>query len=765
MSKTYCIQVSGRVQGVGFRPFVYNLALQHQLTGTVSNNKRGVLIYINASQSQAQDFLEAIITAAPKVSKITQFSISESSIQNFKAFTIVPSETKGQINIPLTPDFSVCNSCKTDIDNPKNKRFNYAFTTCVTCGPRYAITINFPFERANTSINTFEMCSTCEEEYTDPTYKRFHSQTNSCSDCGIKLTITNKQGNLIDIHQHTILEKVANLLHQGNIVALKNTNGYILCCDASNPEIIKTLRRRKQRPNKPFAVVFPSLEAVQKAFKVSNYEANALSSEIAPIVILNNKASTGIATQIIAPGLNQTGVMLPHTALLYVLMKHFGKPMVATSGNSNGLPIISIEKEAQEKLSGLADYFLHHNLEINFPQDDSVVKYINKQRIIMRRSRGFAPSNLSQKFELDNVLATGADMKSAFAIAKKEQTYISQYFGNLASYDVLQRYTSTLNKFKEMLSLQAKAVLLDKHLYYYSAQLGREFAENHGIPVKTIQHHKAHFASVLGEHQLFDSSNRILGVIWDGTGLGDDQQIWGGEFFEYHNGRIERLSHFEYFDWIASDKMAKEPRLSLFSLLDKDQKSLIASKFSKPEWQVYSKMLQKNKLKTSSVGRLFDAVASALDLADYNTYEAEASMQLEHFASQYSGKEPIDILQGLNYNKIPSAYIVNEIFKKYQKGVSKSFLAYSFIYTLVRCIEKIALENKIETVACSGGVFQNSVLVRLLLASPLDIRLHNDISPNDENIAFGQLQYFQHIKESKNVFSNTRKNKGHYITT
>lgn len=764
MSNTYCIQISGRVQGVGFRPFVYNLALEHQLTGTVSNNENGVLIYINTTEAQAHKFLDAIIASAPKVSKITQSSISESATQSFKAFKIVPSETKGQINIPLTPDFAVCNSCKTEMDDPKNRRYNYAFTTCVTCGPRYAITTKFPFERVHTTINSFEMCGTCEDEYTDPTDRRFHSQTNSCADCGIALSITDNNGNVIESNQDSILDKVANILHQGNIIALKNTNGYLLCCDASNPEVIQTLRIRKQRPNKPFAVVFPSLDAVQNAFVISPSEANALSSEVAPIVILNNKVSTGIATQTIAPALNQTGVMLPHTALLYLLMKRFGKPMVATSGNSHGLPMISTEKEAQKKLNGIADYLVHHNLEINFPQDDSVVKYVNDQRIIIRRSRGLAPSNLSQKSELDNVLATGADMKSAFAIAKKEQTYISQYFGNLASYDVLQRYTSTLNKFKDIFSLQPKAVLVDKHINYYSTQLGYELAENHSIPTKAIQHHKAHFASVLGEHQLFDTDKRILGVVWDGTGLGDDQQIWGGEFFQYHNNSIERLSQFEYFDWIANDKMAKEPRLSLFSILKKEQKALIASKFNKTEWQVYSKMLQKNELKTSSVGRLFDAVASALDLADFNTYEAEASMQLEQCASQYSGKAPIDFLQAVDYDKIPSAYIINEIFRQYQAGVSKSLLAYSFIYTLARCIEKIASENNLQTVACSGGVFQNSVLVKLLLASSLDIRLHKDLSPNDENIAFGQLQYFQHIKDHKNVFSNTRKNKGHYIT-
>ena len=765
MVTTYCIQVKGRVQGVGFRPFVYNLALQYKINGTVSNNEKGVLIYINTTKVTAEAFLDDIIKTAPTVSIITQTSITKITTQEFSGFKIIASATKGEVNIPLTPDFAICNSCKSEIEDANNKRFDYPFTTCVNCGPRYAITTKFPFERAHTSLNEFKMCSSCLEEYENPLDTRFHSQTNSCIDCGIQLKIVDSAGNVMNAAQAQILDLAANFILQGNIIALKNTNGYLLCCDATNAEVIQKLRTRKQRPTKPFAVVFPTINKVKEAFKVSSYEERALTSEVAPIVILNNKQYTGIAKQEIAPTLNQTGVMLPHTALLHLLVKRVGKPIVATSGNIHGYPIIATIKEAEEKLNAVADYFVHHNLEISFPQDDSVVKYVDDQRIILRRSRGLAPNNLIDATSLNNVLATGADMKSAFAIAKKEQTYISQYFGNLASYDVLQRYNTTLTKFTEIFSLDPNTILVDKHPNYYSAQLGNEIAMNHQISVKNIQHHKAHFASVLGEHQLFDSKEKVLGVIWDGTGLGDDNQIWGGEFFEYHNYSIKRLTHFEYFNWIANDKMAKEPRLSLFSLLSTEHKNAIKSKFNATEWKIYSKMLQNNQLKTASAGRLFDAVASALDLSDYNTYEAEASMQLEQCASNYTGANPIDFLKGIAYSKIPSAYIVNQIFKHYQQGFYKAHLAYSFIYTLAQCIVKIAKEKHILTVACSGGVFQNSVLVKMLLKAPVNIKLHQQLSPNDENIAYGQLQYFQHIKEKKNVFSNSRKNKGHYITT
>lgn len=764
MIATYCIQVKGRVQGVGFRPFVYNLALQHKLTGTVSNNQDGVLIYVNSSETTAKAFLKALIKLAPKVSVITNTLFTESNYQEFSDFKIVASATNGKVNIPLTPDFAICNSCKSEIDDPDNKRFDYPFTTCVNCGPRYAITTKFPFERAHTTINAFSMCGSCRQEYENPLDKRFHSQTNTCSDCGIQLKITDSSGNTINQKQEYILGQVAQLVLQGHIIALKNTNGYLLCCDATNAQVIKKLRTRKKRPNKPFAVVYPSIDAVKEAFIVSSYEEQSLTSEVAPIVILENKKEPGIATREIAPQLNQTGVMLPHTALLHVLLKRINKPIVATSGNIHGFPIISTEKDAWEKLQTVADYFVHHNLEISFPQDDSVVKYVGDQRIILRRSRGLAPNNLLQVTRLHNVLAAGADMKSTFAIAKKEQTYISQYFGNLASYDVLQRYSTTLAKFKEIFSLEPSKVLVDKHPHYHSTQLGTEIAMNHRVSVNKIQHHKAHFASILGEHNLFDTDEKILGVIWDGTGLGGDQQIWGGEFFEYHNYSINRITHFDYFNWVANDKMAKEPRLSLFSLLNAEHKNAIKSKFNSAEWQVYTRMLQKNQLKTSSVGRLFDAVASALELADYNTYEAEASMQLEQCAIRYSGAEPIDFLKGIAYNKIPSAYIVNQIFMHYKQGFHKAYLAYSFIYTLAQCIIRVAKDNNSKIIACSGGVFQNSILVKMLLEAPVNIKLHQQLSPNDENIAFGQLQYFQHIKEKKNVFSNSGKNKRHYIT-
>ncbi|WP_178989447.1 carbamoyltransferase HypF [Winogradskyella schleiferi] len=746
--KTFKIQIKGRVQGVGFRPFIFNLANQYQLKGTVSNNENGVIIYCNASKEKAEAFLVNILQDKPEVAIITSHTIIEASNVEYVDFTIIPSESNAQINIPLTPDFAVCQSCKTDISNLENRRFNYAFTTCVHCGPRYAITTKFPFERAHTSIADFKMCSDCGEEYANPNDRRFHSQTNSCSTCGIQLRLTNNLGRAT---KSDSISKVSQLLSEGKIIAIKNTNGYVLCCDASNPQTIKELRKRKKRPNKPFAVLYPSIELIKKEFELSSYEQVALQSRVAPIVILQNTKNISVSVNAIAPNLNQTGVMLPSSSLLQLIIKTLNKPIVCTSGNSHGSPIISIEKEANKNLKDIADYFLHHNLDIQFPQDDSVVRFASEQQIILRRSRGLAPNYIDIKIKSKApVLAMGAHLKSTFTFVPNEQTYVSQYFGNLDSYEVLERYKATINQYVHLFETKPKTILIDKHLQYQSSSLGNEFALGWNTSIQEIQHHKAHFTSVLGEHNLFTSKEKILGVVWDGTGLGEDNAIWGGEFFAYQNNEIERLSHFEYYDWLANDKMAKEPRLALFSLLDDYNKEIIKHKFSETEWSIYSKTIKSNSLKTSSVGRLFDAVASALDILDINTFEAEAPMLLENCANTYSKSYYIDFLHKKEYDEVPSKLIINAILKAHREGFCKERLVYSFIYTLAKSIIKMAKKYEFKIIACSGGVFQNALLVSILsqIAKKEDINLKFNckLSSNDENISFGQLMYQQHIK-------------------
>jgi len=748
---TYKIEINGRVQGVGFRPFVFNIATQLSLNGSVSNNENGVLIFINSDKETASRFLETIKIKKPVVSEITSISLQKIDAIAFDDFAIEISENKQQISIPLTSDFAICNSCKTEVLDPNNHRYNYAFTTCVHCGPRYAITKKYPFDRQHTSLSTFEMCDDCQSEYDNPADKRFHSQTNSCTNCGITMQLVNNKGNLINKNQKTVINQTAELIRQGKIVAVKNTNGYLLCCDATNSEAIKRLRERKQRPNKPFAVLYPSIEMIENEFNISTYEKDTLTSVVAPIVIVNNSESITIAKENIAPNINQTGVMLPSSALLFLLMNELQQPIVATSGNLHGSPIISENETAQNVLQNVADYLLHNNLDIQFPQDDSVLKFVDDKQIVLRRSRGLAPSFLEFSItEEKSVLAMGAHLKSTFTFVPNKQIYTSQYFGNLDSYEVLERYKKTINDYRSLFDTTLQTILIDAHSQYQSSILGNELANNFQTELVSIQHHKAHFASILGEYNLFNSEEKILGVIWDGTGLGDDNQIWGGEFFTYQNSTINRLTHFEYFDWIANDKMAKEPRLSLLSLLDEDDREHIQSKFSSTEWSVYNKILSKNTLKTSSVGRLFDAVASLLDITDKNSYEAEAGLLIENLAREYKESHYVDFLIGINFAQVPTKIIIRKILDSLDANFSKQKIAASFIYTLAKIIMRIADKENIRTIACSGGVFQNSVLIQMLSKMAenhqKEFKINRKLSANDENISFGQLRYYQHCK-------------------
>ncbi len=752
MQKTFEIIISGQVQGVGFRPFVYGLAKQFQIDGLVGNNENGVLIRINSSEKVALDFLDQLLASAPSISRIQSHTILEIPSREYEDFRIVPSKANNQIKIPLTPDFAICQACKNDIQDPNNRRFGYAFTTCTNCGPRYAVTTKFPFERENTTVSAFEMCAKCQAEYVNPEDRRFHSQTNSCSDCGVKLQLIDSDGRQFNETQNNIIKKIARLLLGGSIVAIKNSNGYLLCCDANNKLAIEQLRKQKKRPTKPFALLYPSIENIRNDFELSTAEEKALTASVAPIVILNPKETiTGLEQESIAPGLNQLGVMLPSTALLILLMDELGTSIIATSGNIHGSPIISENNEANEKLLEVADYFLHHDLAISFPQDDSVMRFVSKHQIVLRRSRGLTPNYLGGNETYDKkILAMGAHLKSTFTFTPNLHNYVSQYFGNLDNYEVSRRYQSSINKYEGIFNTTPEIILIDKHPQYESSILGKELSEKWNTKLVRIQHHKAHFASVLGEHNLFESEQKVLGVIWDGTGLGEDSAIWGGEFFSYEHQKIHRLTHFDYVDWIAADKMVKEPRLSLLSMLPETKKEIAKIKFSETEWNVYNKILSNNSLKTSSVGRLFDAVASLLLSIDITSYEGEGAMLLENLARNYIGTDHIDFLSRIDYETIPTKIVIQNIYMAVLEGIPLAQIANSFIHTLALIIIREAQRNSFSYVVCSGGVFQNSVLVGKLMKmakeAQLELKFNRILSSNDENISLGQLWYYQHIK-------------------
>ena len=749
MFKTYKIKVSGQVQGVGFRPFVYCLSSEFSLNGTVSNNEEGVIIYITGLEDSVQKFYKKLLQFPPSVSQIKNSTIIQVEFKDFTGFKIIPSTTKGNLNLPLTPDFAICEDCKNDLENTKNRRYHYAFTTCVNCGPRYAITENFPFERSNTSIDGFPMCDDCKNEYTNPINRRFHSQTNTCSTCGIELNLITSEGKIIETSKENIFKKVANLLLKGNIVAIKNTSGYLLCCNAEDEKVIKELRVKKNRPNKPFAVLYPSMELLKKDINLTEEETKSLTSTERPITIISSINYKGnIVLGAVAPNLNQLGVMLPYTGILQLLANQLNFPIIATSGNIHGSPIISDNDNAVEKLKNVANYFLQHNLQIMHPQDDSVVKFSTKfqQKVLFRRSRGYAPNYLNININSDaKIIAMGADLKSSIAFYPNNYLYVSQYLGNLENYDVYNRFTSEINSFINIFEQRPEVILIDKHPLYHSAQYGKELAVKTKSKLIEIQHHKAHFAAVLGEYNLFNK--KVLGVVFDGTGFGDDEQIWGGEFFNYEANTIERINHLEYFDWLLGDKMSKEPRLSLFSLASKEMNEILEQKFTSNEVKTYQYLKENNKLKTSSAGRLFDAVASLLNITAYNTYEGEAAILLENVVEYYNLTACKSYLSS---SEVFSAKeIILNIYKDILTGSSSKSIIANFLFTLANFIVKYAKKHHYKHIAFSGGVFQNTTLVDMLIElAPKEIKLyfHSDLSPNDENISFGQLMYYLHIK-------------------
>ena len=748
MTKTYKIIVTGQVQGVGFRPYVYSLASEFNLKGTVSNNEQGVLIIATGNPKSIHQFYQKLVNFPPPVSNINHHEILAVETIFFNDFQIVTSHKNGQINLPLTPDFAICNTCKSEIKNTKNKRYNYAFTTCVHCGPRYAITEKFPFERSHTSMHHFFMCDSCIHEYKSPSNRRFHSQTNTCNFCGIQLTLKNNKGEIIQTTPNNIFKTIATLLLNSKIIAIKNTSGYLLCCNAQDKTVIKKLRQLKNRPKKPFAVLYPSLNLLQKEFLLNQSQIKTLTAPESPITIISSKNYSGnLALQEIAPQLNQIGIMLPYTGILELLASAINLPIIATSGNIHGCPIINKNKDAFEQLNNIADYFLQHNLKIKHPQDDSVVKFSSKenQKIIFRRSRGYAPNYLNATLNsTEKIMALGADLKSSIAFYPNNFLYVSQYLGNLENYNVYERFVLTSQAFINLFEQKPSVILADKHPQYHSVQYSKELAKQTNAQQIKIQHHKAHFAAILGEHQLFNQ--RVLGVIFDGTGYGDDTQIWGGEFFTYEQHCINRVHHLTYFDWLLGDKMAKEPRLSLFALASDELIPVLQQKFTENELKTYHYIKNNNTLKTSSIGRLFDAVASLLNITDINSYEGEAAILLENLIGKYHLNSCTNYI---NSEEFSATEIILNCYSDLKKGVSVEQIAINFLYTLANKIISFAKTNNYVHVALSGGVFQNSTLVDMLFElAPTNLKLyfHSKLSPNDENISFGQIQYYLNIK-------------------
>ncbi len=754
--QTYEIHIQGIVQGVGFRPFVYKLAIEQERVGWVKNTINGVYIVINAvNHPDAKIFLDRVIENAPSQSKITKTNICQIDFEEFLCFSILPSDDIGAPNLLLTPDFAICTACRTELRDDSNRRNQYPYITCTNCGPRYSITKNLPYDRETTTMDKFNMCHACKNEYGNPLNRRYYSQTNSCPHCRIRLSLY-KKSQLID-DDFLDFKSIAIAWEQGGIIAIKSMGGFLLTCDATQPEAIARLRVLKKRPSKPFAVMYPNLKIVRQHIDILKFQEDILTSSTAPIVILNTKKGikNSLAMNEIAPHLNKIGVMLPSTGLFEILLNIFNRPIVATSGNPSNSTIVYENKRGLNVLTSIADLVLMDNRDLVVPQDDSVMAFsgLNKQPILFRRSRGLAPSYFQENLDLGRhtVLAMGAMMKSSFSIYHNKNIFISQYLGDTSSFEAENNYKGVLHHFNQLLRPNYEYILVDKHPNYFSTQYGKSIGSKKGIRVVEIQHHKAHFYAVLAENRLINLKSKVLGVIWDGIGLGDDGHIWGGEFFEYQNNKVTRLTHLPYFDFFLGDKMSKEPRISALALMHDmpDKDFFLKSRFSAQEWKIYSKLLESEHLQTSSMGRLFDAIAAIVIKIDKQTYEGEAAMLLEQKAAYYF-RQNIPLLADsyLENDCIPADFLLF-LFKKIgldlKNGISADFIAAKFHITMVHYLKIIAIKNQFTKIAFSGGVFQNTCLVDLVITfmkADFDLYFHKELSPNDENISFGQLIYF-----------------------
>lgn len=759
---SYHIHIKGLVQGVGFRPLVCQMAIAAGLKGLVNNSTDGVHIYVNGTAREVKDFYTSLLKSPPRHSVITSHSIEETNYTYYLDFSIDKSDKGGKTELLLTPDMSICPECKNELRSKTDKRYHYSFTTCLHCGPRYSITKALPYDRENTSMAPYHQCPACKKEYSDNNDRRFYSQTNSCPDCAIPMHLYSSAKNCISSDPKLILDVVKKELTDGKIIAVKGLGGYLLLCDASNKESIQLLRDRKHRPSKPLAVLYPSVEMMKADLELSNAAIKAIESPQGPIVLnkIRIDKSSSIATNVLAPGLNKIGGMIPCTPLLVLISEAFNGPLVATSGNMSGAPIIYKDEEALSYLFPIADYILTYDREILAPQDDSVIQF-NKhnQRIILRRSRGMAPNYFPSLLRDpgQTLLAMGSELKSAFAIQEKELVYVSQYLGDQQSFEAQESFDTSLKQLFQLLDTEPDVIVADKHPGYSSSIKGNEWATQRQLPFITIQHHEAHFAAVLAENNLLGTKEPVLGVIWDGTGYGNDSQIWGGEFFIYSNDSMERTGHINYFQQLLGDKMSREPRLSALSLLHTipGTEQAVKHHFSEKEWTYYSQLLkQPDPLHTSSMGRLLDGIACLLDIKTISSYEGEAALLLEAMA------ETCKVIPASFYplpfisRKVDWSLLISGVLNDLAKNTDRAAIAYKVFLSLAHGIDALRHDLSCNRIAFSGGVFQNALLTGLIwdiMGNECELYFHKQLSPNDECIGLGQIAHYHAISEEEMI--------------
>ena len=750
------IAIRGAVQGVGFRPFVYRLASEMKLPGWVLNSPQGVFIEVEGEQGALETFLLRLQSEKPSPSFIQSLEFSFLDPVPFSAFEIRTSDVKGARSALILPDIATCPECLSEVFDPANRRYRYPFTNCTHCGPRFTIMESLPYDRPNTSMKTFEMCPECRREYETPDDRRFHAQPNACPACGPWLELWDGAGRHISSRDDALREAAA-AIREGKIVALKGLGGFHLLADARNPLAVETLRSRKHREEKPFALMYPSIEDVQADCVVSQLEARLLGASESPIVLLNVRqdGSGRTVSSAVAPRNPCLGVMLPYTPLHHLLMRDLRFPVVATSGNISDEPICIEEREALGRLKGIADLFLVHNRPIVRHMDDSIVRIVLGRELVLRRARGYAPLPLQCDGLAPQILAVGGHLKNTIALSVGDNVFVSQHIGDLENQGAFDAFHRVIKDFCRLYQIDPEQIAADMHPDYLSTK----FARDSGLPVIQVQHHYAHVAACMAENKLEGSA---LGISWDGTGYGPDGTVWGGEFLLTDDAGYTRVASFRKFRLPGGAAAVKEPRRTALGVLYEILgEGVFARKdfcpiraFAGPELSVIAQMLGKGVHSpwTTSAGRLFDAVASLCGLRQHIMYEGQAAMELEFaIGSEITGEAyPFAISNRLDREPSANQALMIIDWEPMIHGILQEAgeiplarISRKFHNTLVEIIVEVARRIAEKRVVLTGGCFQNKFLVeqsvQKLEREGFRPYWQQRIPPNDGGIALGQI--------------------------
>ncbi len=744
------IHINGIVQGVGFRPFIYNLAIQHQLTGSVKNSASGVDIEVSGLVNDIDAFIAAIPRLAPPLSEIDEIKIIEVASHAFDSFQILQSVDKSTDFLPVSPDMSICSDCNSELFDPNNRRFRYPFINCTNCGPRFSIIKDIPYDRNSTTMAGFKMCSACSSEYTNPGDRRFHAEPIACPDCGPKVWFELTEGNDRLVEEEAI-QTAREMLKEGKILAIKGLGGFHLVCDASNEHAVHELRIRKNRPAKPFALMAFDTETIKSFVHVTPPAESLLTSRQAPIVLLETKPNTEIAKNV-SPGNSKLGFMLPYTPLHLLLLEPgegFPNALVMTSGNLSEEPVIHQNQEAREKLSAIVDGFLMHNRPIHRRIDDSVFAIINNHPYPFRRARGYAPNPIRLSEPVPDILAAGSQMKNTFCLTREKYAFVSQYIGEMDNWDTYQHYQNAIDGYEHLYRISPQVIAYDMHPDYEATRYALNRAKNHGLTAIPVQHHHAHLAACLVENGIEPTQN-ITGLIFDGTGYGTDGTIWGGEVLIGNCKSFTRRFHLKAVPLPGGEVTVLKPARMALSTLWAYQlpwmenlpplKALSELEVDTLRHQLVNNI---NVIHTSSMGRFFDAVSALIGLRMEISYEAQAAIELESLADREEwGYYPWQIDgQEINVMEILKS-IIDDLHNEIRSEVISARFHNTIAHLALDLAQKVRNDTGIETVALSGGVWQNLFLLErslyLLRENGFTPLVHQILPTNDECISFGQ---------------------------